>query len=124
MLVGVKIEPWPEVLLSCPRLPSSQPLLGTLSSLQQSTLQNIPAALLPVCLPTLLLHKGTNVYAWLYSNGQSLVQGVIQVVLVLSFTSRCGLGQGTFVIITRLGGVETEDSYCHQGINKGKKEAE
>lgn len=48
--------------------------------------------------------------------------GVIQVFLVLSFTSRCGLGQWTFVIVTRIGGVrglETEDRYCHQGINKG-----
>lgn len=50
--------------------------------------------------------------------------GVSQVFLVLLFTSRCGLGQGTFVIITRIGGVATEDSYCHQGINKVKKKEE
>lgn len=65
MLVGVKIESWLEVLVSCPRLPSSQPSLGTLSSLQLSTNQNTTLAWLHVCLPTLPLHRGGHVYAYL-----------------------------------------------------------
>lgn len=65
MLVGVKIQSWLEVLVSRPRLPSSLPSLGTLSSLQLSISQNITSAWLRVCLPTLLLHRPGNVYAYL-----------------------------------------------------------
>lgn len=130
MLVGVKIQSWLEVLVSRPRLPSSQPSLGTLSSLQLSTNQNIASAWLRVCLPTLLLHRAGNVYA-VCSKIDMVEFGIWGAGLEVprSSLSSCSPRDvawvsGTSVVSIGLRGVEAEDSYCHQGVNRRKEGAD